>query len=828
MPLAGGRWVSGHENDFVGQPQHPSTSYFPILVILADDPPREQVTNFTLTSMSLCKLTPLFWTLFSFQPCLDGYAADFHRYNTWAAKLIRYAHWPLLVYARNFNSSFIEVLDHYPIKVVFFQARSATREILRAASKFRSPAILVVEGASNRALAESLALPYLTVNGKLPKALTKAIENLARTPPDDYRKKGFEESEIAPITLVNSFPKEFVFSESRLRPYPFTNIRLLRANEVLANSLRRRVPLDLTSQPLAEKRLDALLKSAETVFGERLIDHLVVEATDAPDPDLDPNLKSKLAKYVRQKTPKNYESLLSAAIEQLRIYPGACDLTLCCPAINPRYALESLRTTVPSRILRLVLRRTAADYLDYVHPQEDFRSKEELILYSALMTILATENEYLSNTLSLQALASRRPTLRIPKLSSGLFGRLRALRRGYLYSRPKAFLKQLRSFIEELEKEFPSKILEFVTKYQNLSMKLISDLPIEWLPLEGVPLIYHRNCSRIPMTGNNLFVHYQSSRVTIRLSEEELHKTTILNSLKRDDPIHDFPKVLSELLTEKKIGHTYSEVRSVGEFISVLKATQPFILIHFGHGSYDRQTDRGFLHVGSEKTEIWELEQLTVPPIVMLGACETAAMSETHNTPANGWLAQGARAVLGTLFPVEVDLTITLFARILANLQAAILDLDQLPTWEMVVSKTLMLNRYLDYLHPFDRWRARKGLPQVPKDFILEFTYRWNKLRGISQSKAHGNYIEFMRSALRHFGAEFASSFDNFIETEDAIPHTMFFTQLGSPETIHIVKSSSRIDSQELQSVKYWQRRAEEDRLSAVIPHVRRGGSTGS
>jgi hypothetical protein len=88
------------------------------------------------------------------------------------------------------------------------------------------------------------------------------------------------------------------------------------------------------------------------------------------------------------------------------------------------------------------------------------------------------------------------------------------------------------------------------------------------------------------------------------------------------------------------------------------KIEKPFILIRFGHGSYDRLRDRGFLHIGPERAEIWKLKKLTVPRIVMLGACETAAIAETHSTPANAWLAQGARAVLGTYFPVQADIGI--------------------------------------------------------------------------------------------------------------------------------------------------------------------------
>jgi hypothetical protein len=813
MPLAtGGRWVSGFQNELVGQQRFPSTFYFPVLILLADDSPREQVTHFSLTSLSLCNLSPLFWTLFSLQPCLDGYSRDFHRYNNWAAKMMRYSYWPILVYRRNFNESFREALDHYPIKIVFFQSGSANENVMSSVSTFRSPAIVVVEDKYTKGLAESFGLFTLRVDKKLSSHLAQAIEKHARTDPDEFRKKGFSDDELAPIDLVHKFPDKFTFGETHLKRFRFTNVRLFRPNEVIATFLRRQHPRQGSARTKPEQRLNTLLNSVTAIFGERLIDHLVIEAEDAPDEHLDKNIAGALAKYTAEKSAEAYEALLQEVKKHLDVYPGACDLAVCCPSINPRYAFETLARKIPSRVLRLVLRRTSADYLDYVYPEDDFRSRRDFLLYSALMMVLATENEYLANVLSLHCLASRRPVLRFPKLSSALYGRLRALRRGFDHSKPKPFLKQLMSFIEELEKEIPGEILSFIAKYRNLSTKIISDLPIEWLRLEGVPFVYHRPCSRLPMTpGNNLLVHYQSARTILRLTEEEFRHIAVLNALQPEDEIYQYPKILSKHLEEGGIEHQYEEVQTIKDFQSFLGTTRPFVLIHFGHGSYDRSQDRGFLHIGQEKTEIWELESLTVPPIIMLAACETAAIAETHNTPANAWLAQGARSVLATLFPVQVDLTLTLFARIIANLQASILGEDALRTWEMVVSKTLMLNRYLDYIYPYNEWRERKGLPRVPNEFPLEFTYRWNRLRGVSQTEAHRKYAEIVEGALAYFGAEFATSFRLFLEGHDAIPHTMFFTHLGSPETIHIIPGQAKKARTRLTSIEYWEKRPRED-----------------
>jgi hypothetical protein len=66
-----------------------------------------------------------------------------------------------------------------------------------------------------------------------------------------------------------------------------------------------------------------------------------------------------------------------------------------------------------------------------------------------------------------------------------------------------------------------------------------------------------------------------------------------------------------------------------------------------------------------------------------------------------------------------------------------------------------------------------------------------------------------MKTAFERFGDEYSQSFDRFLHETKVIPHTQFFSQLGSPETIFLVKGKKQVFEERL--MRYWEERARED-----------------
>jgi hypothetical protein len=149
----------------------------------------------------------------------------------------------------------------------------------------------------------------------------------------------------------------------------------------------------------------------------------------------------------------------------------------------------------------------------------------------------------------------------------------------------------------------------------------------------------------------------------------------------------------------------------------------------------------------------------------------------------------------------------------LANLAEAVTGKQFLPTWELVVSKTLALNRYLDFLYAFDEFLIGRGKDPVPRDFILEYTFQWNQHTERDPARLYTLCPEIMAAALQRFGSFLVDAFREFLAAGPPLPHTMFFTHLGSPEGILIRKSASPTN-EESPSEAYWNERLRESRQS--------------
>ena len=76
--------------------------------------------------------------------------------------------------------------------------------------------------------------------------------------------------------------------------------------------------------------------------------------------------------------------------------------------------------------------------------------------------------------------------------------------------------------------------------------------------------------------------------------------------------------------------------------------------------------------------------------------------------------------------------------------------------------------------------------------------------------KGYKRCPDLIAEALAHFGNVLADKFKAYLRNAHTVQQTMFFIQLGSPESIVLHKSASRApDSPHVRS--YWEKRKQED-----------------
>jgi hypothetical protein len=265
----------------------------------------------------------------------------------------------------------------------------------------------------------------------------------------------------------------------------------------------------------------------------------------------------------------------------------------------------------------------------------------------------------------------------------------------------------------------------------------------------------------------------------------------LIDGILEKDPVKSFAKSTINIITNEEFSSIFNiSVEEIGDkekLFYVIQEKKPFICLIDAHAEYDTTKDTGYLHLGSYKWNPW-VEQLPyAPPIMILNSCQTSVVDGTFNTVANGLLANGVRSIVGTLFPISARIGAYICSRLFANLSAALTGEDELITWRAVVSKTIILNHYLDYLVQFTDYLMEKQPQKVSKldRFISDYTAKWNKGKAKRQETFEDIVLRTVSELMKDYGL--AAEFNQFIELRGILPETSFFVSLGTPESIMIL-----------------------------------------
>jgi len=779
--------------------------YYVLFIALLDKPwQHREISPIYQTNIRLLELAD--WL--QFVCCLPTTAFDFlsslHRHNIGAERFARFTHATYIVNQVDLDDEDLALIEGYPAKVCFLHG-GCSRDCLRRLANLRLPPIMIGNTRDTLGKIRAVGLKGWPLNREALPHVRAEIGRRFHTSPSHLRRLGLSGPFVEPAEAWEKHRGAYREEESVLKEFPCSGMRYLFPNEVLINRLRgRTLPLPPISRPDRSETVREVIDSTELVFAHKLLDRVCAY------PDGQPAASQKASRvYAKKPDYPHYSKLLDLCKRSVESFPSVCGFLLCVPAINDLLLSRVLSKRISRRALQQVLKRGTDDYLTTLS-KGDIRSRSDALTLSELMTFRAGEDGFLSSILGLYAVAGRIPAIRTPQLPSALYKRLGTLHHLDVADNTKEFVRVLGEYSESLWKEIPEQVRQFIERTSAPFVKLVTNLPLEWLPVRGVPLMFRTVVARLPLASGTVLANHLNNVNELLDVGKETPKILVLNCVEPQDTLHRRCPQLQRHAREWGIHVEYAEALTVREYRRLLTQHAPQILFHWGHGTYDRHNDRGYLNIGAERTEVWELDDVTVPPIIILGACETAASAPTYNTPANGWLALGTRCVLASYFRVDPKITEALLTRLFANLAEAIAGTQVLPTWALVVSKTLWLQRYIDFLNPFAEWRAKRGLRPFPGEVVFEYTFRWNEAVQ-ETSDGYRQCLPLLRQALAHFGADYAREFDEFLENNPVIPHTMLFTHIGSPETIRIVKRNAEVDESHSISNKYWNRRRAED-----------------
>lgn len=398
------------------------------------------------------------------------------------------------------------------------------------------------------------------------------------------------------------------------------------------------------------------------------------------------------------------------------------------------------------------------------------------------------QRELLITNLAVASLAAAEtlPVFRLPNSVNLSFPKFKEIERIYQRNDERSGMLLQQRFKElnvDLKANWGEKLGELISKGVD-SLKICSDVPLEWVYLKELPLMITHEVSKIPMTPGNFFLQNTLVGGRAFIPEEILREVLIIRSFGAVDPIRTMLQTSIEFYKVKdKISIKFVDVGTVEEVVNALNNFDKAIVIFDCHGGHDGDNKPGWLKIGNEKLDTWELAgRARVPPIVLLSACSTSAIGGSHASVANGLLRSGARSVVGTFLPVDARSSSVFMARILYRIHSFLpalktLKIDSI-SWRSFMTGFFRMSFATDVLHMF---RDERGL--ITDEQYMKIHMEANMNINSMDDRWYDKLIE---SVSRHSGLD-AADLVNLVCGEKPLMETMLYCQVGRPELLVIV-----------------------------------------
>jgi CHAT domain len=343
------------------------------------------------------------------------------------------------------------------------------------------------------------------------------------------------------------------------------------------------------------------------------------------------------------------------------MWPPPFNLILTCPAFYRHMYNQKLPNDVETRPFRKLIsayrRQTKYSINASAADLKDFTSSEAGIVVEQYRREIAAY----SNCVAVKAANHFVPVYRLPPAVNLVyedFALLGACSRADPLQPERSMHKQNRLFrriSDRLAEAVPKEFLPDIDRNGN-QIKLITNAPLEWVPVRGLPLMLRHEVSRIPTTPGNVTCMQTVLSRELGATSAAFKEILVVRSFEPGDVIRDMLSnaintTQPRLAVDMKIN--IADVSTPEEFLNVVNQFEGMVMIFDGHGRASIK-DVGAIIIGGKPVDLYQFRtRLRVPPIVILSSCDTHAIDGSHASVANTFLMLGATTVLGTLLPVN-------------------------------------------------------------------------------------------------------------------------------------------------------------------------------
>lgn len=372
--------------------------------------------------------------------------------------------------------------------------------------------------------------------------------------------------------------------------------------------------------------------------------------------------------------------------------------------------------------------------------------------------------------------------IRLPNAVNRTFGQVRQFAQHYhaKHYTDRKRRDEFRKVQSAVTASIPEEFFKFIEEAED-GIRLIADAHLEWMNVRGLPLCVQKDITRVPVTPGNLFIEQVLPKKYLHLTTSDFEEILILSALRDDDPISNFFEIALanfEPRFNKKIRVQTERIRNENDLVAALDSYNGSLVIFDGHGGHSKDKP-AVLQLIEESIDIWQLQRKRprVPPIVVLSACDTHAADRNHASTANGFLAIGARTVLGSVFPIDARDASSFIARLLYRIAefvpASHKTFNQSLTWMEIMGGMIRMQLLTD----FCRRLESKGL-------IDPETYEAVHLAGNMAINGGDEWpYETVVTELSNRGVDERRAWHE-LRSAMANSTAISYLQMGSPETI--------------------------------------------
>jgi hypothetical protein len=349
-------------------------------------------------------------------------------------------------------------------------------------------------------------------------------------------------------------------------------------------------------------------------------------------------------------------------------------LILVAPFHNP-----DVKGMIPEGLSELVLIEQLQNYISLAYGD---KSDKDLSIAASFARL---RSEYLDAASYLHASFYFSPCLRLPMQGKSIYKELSFFGIQRRIINEKKLKKVIANFSNSYQKRVLSKESEQFISNRDGQIVAITDLPIEWLLIEGVPLAFTHDICRIPETSlQGITSNYITASARVyTISRDILGKTLVIYGSSDEDFLS-----IQKFVDAKAVEFKYNTQRcnSIQEVEDAISRVKPEFIIFDCHGGFDKEDKSTYLQIGEEKLtcEIIVSRGITAP-LIFLSACGTAPTYGTFKTVGNAFFEAGALSVTTTYLPVKIQSASTLYARILMNLEN-VSSIDMHKNWLEFIS----------------------------------------------------------------------------------------------------------------------------------------------